>query len=222
MMPLSFCNEGEHTPVMLFIGAHSDDIEIGCGGSIIKMAEEGVNARIHWVVFSAPGSREVEARQSANELLTTFHSFSIEIFDFRDGYFPQDAGELKDRFERLKASLSPDLIFTHHGGDLHQDHRIISELTWNTFRNHLILEYEIPKYDGGLGSPNSFVALTESVVTRKCEHLDRHFASQRDHHWFTADLFLGLMRLRGMECRSKSRFAEAFYCRKAVINWNRS
>lgn len=222
MLPLSFSFPEDHRPVILFIGAHSDDIEIGCGGSILRIAREMPDAHIHWVVYSASGARANEARLSANGLLGPVQSSEIELLDFRDGFFPQHAGDIKDHFESLKARLVPDIIFSHHRADLHQDHRVINELTWNTFRNHLILEYEIPKYDGDLGSPNCFTTLSAAIVANKCEHLARYFSSQRDHHWFTADLFSGLMRLRGMECRSPSGFAEGFYCRKATLDWSRS
>jgi len=207
---------------ILFIGAHGDDIEIGCGGTLMRLAETSPRAHIHWMVFSACDQREEEARNSAVQLLRPFRSSEISIFDFRDGYFPQSMGEIKDRFEALKLKISPDVIFTHHGHDRHQDHRVLAELTWNTFRDHFILEYEIPKYDGDLGHPNFFMALSEADVTQKCDHLIRHFASQRPLHWFSEDLFRGLMRLRGVECRSPTGFAEGFHCRKAVFNWRES
>gem|GEM_PF-4872953 len=153
-------------------------------------------------------------------MLQPFQSSKIDTFGFKDAYFPQFVGDIKNRFEALKAQISPDIVFTHQRNDLHQDHRVIGELTWNTFRDHFILEYEIPKFDGGLGSPNCFVSLPEPIVSRKCDHLNHHFASQRDQHWFADDLFRGLMRLRGVECRSPSGFAEGFYCRKATLSWS--
>ena len=207
---------------ILLLGAHSDDIEIGCGGTLMRLAEALPHAHIHWAVFSASGLREEEARNSAAQLLSPFRSSEVSIFDFKDGYFPQGMGDIKDRFEAIKSQISPDVIFTHHCDDRHQDHRIMGELTWNTFRDHFILEYEIPKYDGGLGSPNHFVTLSEAVVTQKCHHLIQHFASQRNQHWFSEDLFRGLMRLRGVECRSATGFAEGFYCRKAIMSWSAS
>ena len=204
---------------ILFLGAHSDDIEIGTGGTIMRLAKETPQAHAHWVVFSARGRREEEARASAAPFLGLFQSSELSVFDFRDGYFPQCFGEIKNRFEELKPRICPDIIFTHHGNDLHQDHRLVGELTWNTFRDHLILEYEIPKYDGGLGNPNFFVTLAEAEVARKCDHLVQHFASQRESHWFSDDLFRGLMRLRGVECRSPTGYAEGFHCRKAILSW---
>jgi LmbE family N-acetylglucosaminyl deacetylase len=210
----------QRPPNILLIGAHSDDIEIGCGGSVLDLAEAIPEAHIHWVVFSTGGEREDEARQSADELLRPFRSHRVELFNFRDGYFPQFFAEIKDRFEALKSQAMPDIVLTHHRDDLHQDHRLLGELSWNTFRDHLILEYEIPKYDGGLGSPNIFVNLSEPIVERKCRHLIDHFATQGNQHWFSDDLFRGFMRLRGIECRSPSGFAEAFYCRKATLCWS--
>jgi len=207
---------------ILFLGAHADDIEIGSGGTIMRLAMEAPHAHAHWVVFSARGQREEEARASAAPSLGLFRSSELSIFDFRDGYFPKYFGEIKDRFEAIKSRICPDVIFTHHRNDLHQDHRLVGELTWNTFRDHFILEYEIPKYDGGLGNPNFFVTLTEAEVTRKCDHLIQHFASQRKLHWFSDDLFRGLMRLRGVECRSPTGFAEGFHCSKAIFSWPES
>ena len=220
MLPLSFKTLASHAPVILFLGAHSDDIEIGCTGTVMNLADQLPEARVHWVVFSALGARESEARASAAELLAPLKESSVETYGFKDGYFPQAMSDIKDHFEALKQRIKPDIIFTHERNDLHQDHRIINELTWNTFRDHFVLEYEIPKYDGGLGNPNFFINVAQDKVQRKCEHLMKHFATQSNHHWFTADLFSGLMRLRGVECRSNSGFAEAFYSRKATFHWD--
>jgi len=219
MLPLSPQYSQDNPPTILFLGAHSDDIEIGCGGSLLSLANQLPDAAIHWVVFSARGSRETEARQSATELLKPFQSNQISLYDFKDGYFPQVIGEIKDLFESLKPQVTPDIVFTHHRDDLHQDHRLISELTWNTFRNNLILEYEIPKYDGGLGNPNIFINLTEDIVEQKCRHLNDHFSSQKNKHWFSDDLFRGLMRLRGVESGHPDGFAEGFFCRKGLFAW---
>lgn len=202
---------------ILLLGAHSDDIEIGCGATLHRLAAERAGASVHWVVFSAIGPREDEAKASAEEFLTGFADHRIALHRFRDAYFPQCIGEIKDSFEALKDEIAPDLIFTHHGLDRHQDHKVISDLTWNTFRDHLILEYEIPKYDGGLGDPNVFVPVTSEQCERKIDALLRHFQTQRNKHWFTRDLFAGLMRLRGLEGHSPSGLAEAFHCRKATL-----
>jgi len=208
----------ERTPArLLVIGAHSDDIEIGCGGTILKLVEEGAISAICWVVLSGIGERGAEAAASAHGLLNGAVKKRVIVREFKDSFFPYDGGEIKAFFETLKHEFSPDIIFTHQRQDLHQDHRLSCELTWNTFRDHLILEYEVPKYDGDLGSPNLFVPLEDHVCRHKVEHLLDHFASQRDKRWFREDLFSGLLRLRGMECQSPTSYAEAFYCRKAVL-----
>jgi LmbE family N-acetylglucosaminyl deacetylase len=208
---------GERVETVLAIGAHADDIEIGCGGTLLRLAELCPGAAVHWVVLGADGARAEEARLSAAEFTAGFASSQIIVENFRDGYFPYANGAVKDRFEQLKREVSPDLILTHQRNDMHQDHRHASELTWNTFRDHLILEYEIPKYDGDRGTPNVFVPLTEAVAARKVELILNHFATQLDKHWFTADLFDSLMRLRGMEGNAPAGRAEAFYGRKVVL-----
>ena len=204
-------------PTILALGAHADDIEIGCGGTLLRLAEEHHDAIVHWVVLSASGGREPEARSSAEQFLAGYSTAHVVVENFRDGFLPYRGEAVKDRFEGLKNELSPDLILTHNRHDLHQDHRLVCELTWNTFRDHLILEYEIPKYDGDFGSPNLFVPLTESLVGRKVETILAHFASQRDRRWFTEDLFRAAMRIRGMEANAPEGHAEAFYCRKVVL-----
>ena len=208
---------GERIETVLAIGAHADDIEIGCGGTLLRLAELCPGAAVHWVVLGTEGARAEEARLSAAEFTAGFASSQVVVESFRDGYFPYGDGGLKDRFEQLKREVSPDLILTHQRNDLHQDHRHTSELTWNTFRDHLILEYEIPKYDGDLGAPNVFSPLSEAVATRKVELILTHFATQLDKRWFTADLFHSLMRLRGMEANAPAGRAEAFYGRKVLL-----
>lgn len=202
---------------VLAFGSHADDIEIGCGGTLLRLMELYPGLEVSWVVLSASGRREQEARRSAEAFLENVPTKRIVLQRFRDGFFPYSGGEVKDFFERLKHEVSPDIIFTHQRMDLHQDHRLVSELTWNTFRDHLILEYEIPKYDGDLGSPNLFVHLTEAICRQKVDAILAHFASQNDRNWFTKDLFLSSLRLRGMESNAPSRRAEAFYCRKIVL-----
>ena len=201
---------------VLALGCHSDDIEIGAGGTLLALRDSRERLDVRWVVLSANGDRREEAEAGARGLLGD-ESLTIELHAFRDGYFPYEGGRVKDVFEGLK-DFEPDLVLTHHRHDLHQDHRLVCELTWNTFRDHLVLEYEIPKYDGDLGHPNVFVPITETQGRRKVELLQQHFASQRDKHWFTEDLFLGLMRLRGSECRSPTGYAEAFHGRKLVAD----
>jgi LmbE family N-acetylglucosaminyl deacetylase len=195
---------------VLAIGAHADDIEIGCGGTLLRLAQ-AAELDLHWVVLSAVGERAGEARASAAAF-----GASVEVETFRDAFF-RYGGEVKDFFEALKSRVQPDVVLTHHDADRHQDHRLVAELTWNTFRDHLILEYEIPKYDGDLGTPNVFFDLEEDVARRKVELLLKSFPSQREKRWFTADLFMGLMRLRGMESNSPSGLAEGFYARKLVL-----
>lgn len=202
---------------VLALGCHSDDIEIGAGGLLLRLQEARPQLEVHWVVFSAHGARREEARSSAADLLDRVRSLRVDLHDFRDGYFPYEGAEVKNVFEALKQSDAPDLILTHHRQDLHQDHRLVCELTWNTFRDHLVLEYEIPKYDGDLGRPNVFVSVSEELCRRKVGVLMRHFGTQRDKHWFSEDLFLGLMRVRGMESRSTTGYAEAFHGRKIVL-----
>jgi LmbE family N-acetylglucosaminyl deacetylase len=218
MLPLLMGGPEANPARLLVIGAHSDDIEIGCGGTILKLVEQGAISAICWVVLSGNGERGAEAEASAHALLNGAVEKRVIVHDFKDGFFPYDGGEIKAFFETLKHEFSPDIIFTHQRQDLHQDHRLSCELTWNTFRDHLILEYEVPKYDGDMGSPNLFVPLEDDVCRRKVEHLIDHFASQRDKRWFREDLFSGLLRLRGMECQSPTSYAEAFYCRKAVLD----
>jgi LmbE family N-acetylglucosaminyl deacetylase len=202
---------------ILAIGCHPDDIEIGCGGTILHLIDSLPSVEVCWVVLSGRGERADEVRHSADAFLENAERRRVIVRDFRDGFFPYDGGQIKDFFEDLKLKISPDLIFTHFRNDLHQDHRVASELTWNTFRDHLVLEYEVPKYDGDFGSPNVFFHLSESVSNRKVENLLTFFQSQRERHWFTEDLFRSVLRLRGMESNSPTRSAEAFYGRKVVL-----
>jgi LmbE family N-acetylglucosaminyl deacetylase len=202
---------------ILCLGAHSDDIEIGCGATLLRLLEEHPGSTVQWVVFSGSEQRADETQRSARLFLRDATHTQIVTHRFRDGFFPYIGAEIKEVFEQIKSTHSPDLIFTHHGQDLHQDHRVISELTWNTFRKHLILEYEIPKYDGGLGTPNLYVTIAESARVAKIEHLMEVFASQRDKLWFSAQTFDALMRLRGIECVSPTGYAEGFHARKLAI-----
>ena len=202
---------------LLCLGAHCDDIEIGCGGTILKLAATGRRLEVHWVVFSSDERRGQEALKSADAFLENVPTRNVIVHALRDGFFPYVGAELKERFEQLKTEFSPDLVLTHYRHDLHQDHRLVSELTWNTFRNHLILEYEIPKYDGDFGAPNFFVPLDESICLRKIDAILDAYQSQTEKHWFSRDLFSAILRLRGMEANACSGYAEGFYCRKAVL-----
>jgi LmbE family N-acetylglucosaminyl deacetylase len=202
---------------VLCLGAHCDDIEIGCGGTILRLLREEPTCEIYWKVFSSTPIRRREAVKSAILFLRGAKSKKVVIRNYRDSYFPSLQRHIKVEFERLKKEFAPDLILTHYRHDLHQDHRLINELTWNTFRSHLILEYEIPKYDGDLGTPNFFVALDRETCERKAKYICESFASQRTKHWFTADTFLALQRIRGVESNALDGYAEGFHCRKLVL-----
>lgn len=217
MIHLNLSRGTGEAPQILCLGSHSDDIEIGCGGTILRLAEEYPGCVFHWVVFSAIGAREAEARRAAAMFAGPTGLRGPVLKTFRDGFMPFVGAEVKEVFEGLKQSVSPDLIFAHNRKDAHQDHRLIAELTWNTFRDHLILEYEIPKYDGDLGQPGVFVPLPAEVCQKKARYIIDAFQSQHSKRWFREDTFLSLMRLRGMECNSPSGYAEAFYCRKMVL-----
>ena len=202
---------------LLCLGAHADDIEIGCGGTVLRFAAERPDLIVRWIVFSGAGPREVEARSSAVTFLENIAEKQIEMLQFRDGYFPFQGADIKDRFETVKCEFDPSLVLTHWRGDAHQDHRLVAELTHNTFRDHLVLEYEIPKYDGDLGNPNLFVPLTQALFRRKVETIGHHFSSQRGRSWFSDDTFLAMARLRGIGCNAPEGLAEAFYVRKIVF-----
>jgi LmbE family N-acetylglucosaminyl deacetylase len=217
MLPLRLGQSETEPRRVLAIGAHPDDIEIGCTGTILKLIEQDAVAEVRWVVLSGEGERAREARRSAEALLEDVPQTEVVVRAFPDGFFPYEGQRIKDFFEDLKADFSPDVVFTHQRADLHQDHRLSCELTWNTFRDHLILEYEVPKYDGDMSAPNAFVPLEERLRRRKIDHLMSHFGSQLSKRWFKEELFSSLLRLRGMECNSPSSYAEAFFCRKAVL-----
>ena len=204
---------------ILCLGAHSDDIEIGCGGTIMKLLQTYSNVEFLWVVFSADEIRKQEALKSASLILEKASIKKIKIHNFRDSFFPYQGSEIKESFEDMKA-FNPELIFTHQYSDLHQDHKQISELTYNTFRNHLVLEYEIPKYDGDLGSPNVFSPIDKKLYNQKIELIISSFKSQEHNQWFSESTFQAILRLRGIESNSPTGYAEAFYCKKIVINSN--
>lgn len=207
---------GERVSV-LCLGAHSDDIEIGAGATILGWIASGVRVDLHWCVLSAMGQRATEAEASAAAFAAGAERSRVELGTFKDGFFPYDGNELKSWMEDLKARTQPDVILTHRRDDAHQDHREVCQLTWNTFRNHLILEYEIPKWDGDLDRPNLYVPVDVRTMERKIELLLAHFGTQRSKDWFDAEIFRGLARLRGMECRAPEGYAEAFFMRKARL-----
>lgn len=201
---------------ILCLGAHSDDIEIGCGGSVLALAAAHPQIEVCWVVFSADERRRAEAQASASSFLAGVTVKTVVVHEFRDGYFPFEGAAIKDEFEKLKP-FTPDLVFTHCRHDLHQDHALLCQLTYNTFRDHLVLEYEIPKWDGDLRTPNVYVPLSAAVASRKIELLMQHFATQRSRDWFTADTFQAVLRLRGLESRAAEGVAEGFYARKLLL-----
>ena len=216
MIRLSLTGGEKDSLTVLCLGAHSDDIEIGCGATLLRLKEAYAKLNLLWVVLSATGVRVNEAKTAA-ELFTAGCDREVILKQFQDGFLPYVGQEVKVFFEELKAKINPDLIFTHWRGDAHQDHRLISELTRNTFRDHFILEYEIPKYDGDLGRPNFYVPLEPTMYQTKIDHLFAAFASQQTKRWFQRETFLGLMRIRGMECNAPSGYAEAFHCGKAIL-----
>lgn len=200
---------------VLCLGAHCDDIEIGCGGALMELQRRYPGLRFEWIVFSGDATRARETRTAATRLLGA--NCRVDVQRFRSSYFPYEGAQIKDAFESLKQRLEPDLLFSHFLADRHQDHRVIAELTWNTFRDHMILEFEIAKFEGDLAQPNVYAPLADAAVQRKVETLMECFPSQRTHAWFDADLFRGHMRLRGAECNAASRYAEAFHARKLII-----
>jgi LmbE family N-acetylglucosaminyl deacetylase len=216
MRALQLAGRGERLSV-LCLGAHSDDIEIGAGGTLLTWLDQGVRLDVHWCVLSGNDGRGIEARASADDFLAETAGRTIEIKTFRDGFFPEQGEEIKAWFEALKARVNPDVILTHRRDDAHQDHRQVNRLVWNTFRDHFILEYEIPKWDGDLGRPNFYMPVSEFVMKRKVALLMSHFGSQRSKQWFDPETFMGLARLRGMECRAAERYAEAFVARKLSL-----
>jgi LmbE family N-acetylglucosaminyl deacetylase len=216
MKALRLAGRGDRLSV-LCLGAHSDDIEIGAGGTLLSWLDQGIRLDVHWCVLSGVDERGREAKASAADFLAAAAGRTVEIMKFRDGFFPEQGDQIKVWFEGLKDRVNPDVILTHRQDDAHQDHRQVNRLVWNTFRDHLVLEYEIPKWDGDLGRPNFYVSVSASVMQRKLDLLMTHFGSQRSKQWFDAETFLGLARLRGMECRADERYAEAFVARKVSL-----
>ena len=216
MLPLTI-GSGREGLRVLCLGAHSDDIEIGCAGTLLRWAREYPGLQVTWAVLSARETRAVEARSSAKALLRGTKGVDIVLGDFEDALMPAAYRQVKAFLVDLRRRADVDVVLTHSLDDRHQDHRLLAEMTWQIWRDHLILEYEIPKYEGDLGRPNLFVPLSAAVTERKLRHLDRHFGSQRSKDWFSDATFRGLMRIRGVECRAPSGYAEAFHCRKSII-----
>jgi LmbE family N-acetylglucosaminyl deacetylase len=213
MIPLSL----KSVKTVLCLGCHADDIEIGCGGALLHLLQQNPELQVWWVVLSGAGPRKAEARRSAERFLQPTKRQNVLLRDFRDRFFPYEGEAVKNAIHEIAADVSPDVVFTHRLEDRHQDHRLVAEVSWNAFRNHLLLEYEIPKYEGDLGQPNVFVPLEEELCRRKVSILRDAFPSQQDKPWFSEDTFWALLRLRGLECNSPSRFAEAFHCRKLTL-----
>ena len=217
MKPLQLAAPGERLTV-LCLGAHSDDIEIGAGATLLSMIARGIRLDVHWCVLSSGGGdREKEARSSAVDFLTGTAQTRIEVMPFRDGFFPEQGEAIKTWFEALKPRINPDLILTHRRDDAHQDHREVGTHTTTTFRDHLTLAYEIPKWDGDMGQPNVYMPVPASALQLKIDFLMKHFGTQRSKQWFDPETFRGLARLRGMECRAPEGYAEAFFGRKLSL-----
>ena len=217
VLELNFSTRCQSPRQVLCLGAHADDIEIGCGGTVLRWLEEHQNLEFHWVVLSSDQKRKKEALKAANLFLRGALRTEVRVESFRDGFFPYIATEIKEYFEDLKKSVSPDIVLTHYRDDRHQDHRLVSDLTWNTFLSQLVLEYEIPKYDGDFGQPNLFVRLNEAVCQKKIQYTLDTFQTQSGKHWLTEDTLRAMLRLRGVECAAPGKYAEAFYCRKLVL-----
>jgi LmbE family N-acetylglucosaminyl deacetylase len=216
MKALQLAAPGDQLSI-LCLGAHSDDIEIGAGATLLSLMDRGIRLDVHWCVLSAAGDREREARASATDFLSKAASAQVEVMPFRDGFFPEQGEQIKSWFEDLKKRTNPGVVLTHRRDDAHQDHRQVCRLAWNTFRDHCILEYEVPKWDGDLAQPNLYMPVSAGALERKISLLTKHFGSQRSKQWFDAETFLGLARLRGMECRAPERYAEAFVARKLAL-----
>ena len=217
MLKLNFSDRGASARKILCLGAHADDIEIGCGGTILRWLQEHDDLEFYWVVLSSNQKRKKEALKGASAFLQGARKKTVLVETFRDGFFPYVGGAIKEYFEALKQRVSPDLVLTHYRNDLHQDHRVVSDLTWNTFRQQLILEYEIPKYDGDLGQPNLFTHLTEAQCQKKIQYILEIYKTQAEKHWLTEDTLRAILRLRGVESHAAGKFAEAFYCRKMIL-----
>jgi LmbE family N-acetylglucosaminyl deacetylase len=217
LLNLNFSSRTNSTRKILCLGAHCDDIEIGCGGTILRWLQEDAGLEFYWVVLSSNRERKKEASKSADIFLKGARKKKILIESFRDGFFPYRGAEIKEYFEALKKRVSPDIVLTHYREDRHQDHRLVSDLTWNTFRRELILEYEIPKYDGDLGQPNLFVHLNQTVCRKKIQNILEIFQTQTEKYWLTEDTLRAILRLRGVESHAQDKYAEAFYCRKMIL-----
>jgi LmbE family N-acetylglucosaminyl deacetylase len=218
VFPLHFAPRAFDRLEVLCIGAHCDDIEIGCGGTLLALQRQYPRLRIPWLVLTSDPARRREALRSSEDLISSRARGQVLVHDLPDGRLPAHFEQVKSRIAEASAAVNPDWVLSHHGADRHQDHALVSAITWQIFRDHLIWEYEIPKYDADLGSPNAYVPLPPDVAQQKAESIMHAFATQRDKSWFKSENLLALMRLRGLECRAGSGFAEAFHCRKLVFS----
>lgn len=199
------------------IGAHCDDIEIGCGGSLVALSQAYPLSHFHCWVFSGNAARAAESRACLTQLLDA-ERFTLQVFDHRDGYFPAQWAQVKERLATLSQTINADLVFTHTARESHQDHRVLAELTWNHFRRHTVLEYEIAKYEGDLGRANFYIPLSTEQFEAKLSALLSAFPSQASKGWFTRNTFEAIARLRGVESHATSGYAEAFRARKSVLD----
>ena len=216
MLPLTFGTEIRSALEVLCIGAHCDDIEIGCGGTVLAIQRRYARCKVHFLVLTSTPARRAEATAAAKALVKRSARGQVRICEMPDGLLPAHFVAVKAEFERMKKMVNPDLVLTHHALDRHQDHSLISHVTWQTFRDHLIWEYEIPKFDGDLVTPNMYVPLPSALAARKIALVMRTFSSQLSKPWFKAENLEATMRLRGLESRSRSGYAEAFHCRKLL------
>jgi LmbE family N-acetylglucosaminyl deacetylase len=212
MLPLQLGAPAGRPLSVLAIGAHPDDIEIGAGGLLLTLAPS--RPEIRYVVLTGTPERHLEARNAARAFMPEA-DLTIELSDLPEGRFPAVWHRVKEALEGIARSFSPDVIIAPSPADAHQDHRTIAEIIPTVFRDQLYLAYEIPKWDGDLGRPSMYVPLTAETARRKVELLHKCYPSQRGRDWWDDEVFLGLARLRGMECRAP--YAEAFTCMKSVI-----
>jgi LmbE family N-acetylglucosaminyl deacetylase len=214
MLPLRLVTP-EHSPLsVLAVGAHPDDIEIGAGGALFGLAEGHPGMRVSYVVLTGSPERHREARNAADAFFPSA-DLSVQLYDLPEGRLPTVWGHVKEALEDVAKSCTPDLVIAPSAADAHQDHRTIAEIVPTVFRDQLYLGYEIPKWDGDLTRPSVYLPMSADAARRKVALLHGCFPSQRHRDWWDEEVFLGLARLRGMECRAP--YAEAFTCKKAVV-----
>ena len=215
MLPLHLIPAPGRPLSLLAIGAHPDDIEIGAGGTLLSLAESNPGLQARYVVLTGTERRQQEARAAAHAFLPTA-DLTVELNGLPEGRLPGVWHEVKEALELVARSCSPDVVIAPSRGDAHQDHRTIAEIVPTVFRDQLCLAYEITKWDGDLGRPSVYFPLSGETAMRKVELLHKHFPSQQNRDWWDDQVFLGLARLRGMECRAP--YAEGFFCTKSIIS----